>query len=141
MTTFRGVRRAAVAALFLSALSISLTPSAVADVIEPPLPVEYFPSQVKEACAIWKELDWPKAARPTDYAVVNTSLVIRGSNVYGNRSGDLPRADEYREYDVNPRPRGQRRDAERLVRDPATHAVWYTYDHYDNFQEISEGCS
>ncbi|GLF94998.1 ribonuclease domain-containing protein [Streptomyces yaizuensis] len=111
-----------------------------ADVIEPPLPVEAFPGQVKEACGIWKELTWPRASRATDHPVVNTRLVIRGANVYHNRSGDLPAAGHYREYDVNPRVPGTRRDAERLVRDTDTTAVWYTADHYANFREISSGC-
>ncbi|MEU5417448.1 ribonuclease domain-containing protein [Streptomyces clavifer] len=110
------------------------------DVLEPPLPVEAFPAQVQETCEIWKDLRWPQASQPTDYPVAGTALVIRGSNVYGNRSGDLPLDGHYREYDVNPRIPGQHRDAERVVRDPGTHTVWYTGDHYDNFQEISSGC-
>ncbi|MFJ2110357.1 MULTISPECIES: ribonuclease domain-containing protein [unclassified Streptomyces] len=112
-----------------------------ADVLEPALPVEAFPGQVKEACEVWKELNWPEADRARDYPVANTNLVIRGSNRYGNRSGDLPQAGRYREYDVNPRLPGRHRDAERLVRDPGTRVVWYTDDHYDNFREISSGCS
>ncbi|WP_405796944.1 ribonuclease domain-containing protein [Streptomyces sp. NBC_01506] len=157
MNLIRKPRCAAVAALLLTALAVpAAAPTATAgtpaqapavaaaraaDVIDPPLPVEAFPGQVKDACAIWKELNWPQAKRPTDYPVVNTRLVIRGSNVYGNRSGDLPLEGHYREYDVNPRPPGTYRDAERLVRDTDTHTVWYTGDHYDNFQEISSGCS
>ncbi|RDG36283.1 ribonuclease domain-containing protein [Streptomyces corynorhini] len=151
MTLFRK-RYAAGAALLLAALAVPAASSATAgtpvripalraaDVIDPPLPVEAFPGQVKEACGIWQELDWPAANRPTDYPVVNTRFVIRGSNVYRNRSGDLPVDGGYREYDVNPREPGQHRDAERLVRDPDTRTVWYTGDHYDNFQEIASGC-
>ncbi|MFI5757661.1 ribonuclease domain-containing protein [Streptomyces sp. NPDC051569] len=112
-----------------------------ADVIEPALPVEEFPGQVKEACGIWKTLSWPAANRPTDYSVADTPYVIRGSNRYGNRSLDLPLDGHYREYDVNPRRPGQHRDAERLVRDPDTHTVWYTGDHYANFRQIASGCS
>ncbi|MFJ1581305.1 hypothetical protein [Streptomyces sp. NPDC088182] len=52
---------------------------------------------MNEACEIWKEKDWPRAKRATDYPVVNTKFVIRGSNVYGNHSGDLPLVKEYRE--------------------------------------------
>ncbi|MFJ5172694.1 ribonuclease domain-containing protein [Streptomyces griseoviridis] len=159
MNLIRKPRFAAAAALLVTALAVPGASSAVAgtpaapvtparvavvpaaDVIDPPLPVEMFPGQVKEACGIWKELDWPQANRPTDYPVVNTRLVIRGSNVYGNRSGDLPSDGTYREYDVNPRTPGAHRDAERLVRDPHTHTVWYTGDHYNNFQEIATGCS
>ncbi|MFJ2645293.1 ribonuclease domain-containing protein [Streptomyces sp. NPDC087420] len=153
MNLIRKPRCAAVLALLLTALVVPAASSATAgtpakaptvraaDVINPPLPVEAFPGQVKEACGIWKELAWPQAKRPTDYTVVNTRFVIRGSNVYGNRSGDLPLEGHYREYDVNPRTPGTHRDAERLVRDPDTHTVWYTGDHYDNFQEIASGCS
>ncbi|WP_346012501.1 ribonuclease domain-containing protein [Streptomyces sp. SID3343] len=111
------------------------------EILDPPLPVESFPAQVKEACQIWKGLRWPAADRPRDYPVAGTDLVIRGSNVYGNRSGDLPTAGKYREYDVNPRLPGRHRDAERIVRDNGTHTVWYTGDHYANFREISSGCS
>ncbi|MFJ9432536.1 ribonuclease domain-containing protein [Streptomyces sp. NPDC101490] len=147
MTLLRNPRCVAVAALLLTAFAVpaasSATPvraSAVraADIIDPPLPVEAFPGQVKQACGIWKELGWPQAQSPRDYQVVNTRFVIRGSNVYGNRSGDLPREGHYREYDVNPRTPGTHRDAERLVRDADT--VWYTGDHYNNFQEIASGC-
>ncbi|MFJ4966690.1 ribonuclease [Streptomyces sp. ADI96-02] len=155
MTIPRTLRSVAAAALFLAALATPAASSAAStqptpafpyasvrpvDIIDPPLPVEEFPGHVEEACAIWKELEWPQATRPTDYPVVNTPLVIRGSNVYRNRSGDLPREGRYREYDVNPRNPGEHRDAERLVRDPGTRTVWYTGDHYDNFQEISSGC-
>ncbi|MFJ1646892.1 ribonuclease domain-containing protein [Streptomyces sp. NPDC088258] len=146
-------RYAAAAAVLMAVLTVPAASSATAgtpvqapapraaDIIDPPLSVEAFPGQVKEACGIWKELDWPAANRPTDYPVANTRFVIRGSNTYRNRSGDLPVDGSYREYDVNPRTPGQHRDAERLVRDPGTHTVWYTGDHYENFQEIASGCS
>ncbi|MCX4681038.1 guanine-specific ribonuclease N1 and T1 [Streptomyces sp. NBC_01433] len=155
MILLRNLRYAAAATVFVAALAAPAVSSASAgtplnasqhlsvraDVIGPPLPVEAFPGQVKEACGIWKELDWPQAARPTDYPVVNTPFVIRGSNQFYNRSQDLPVQGSYREYDVNPRTPGQHRDAERLIRDPGTHTVWYTGDHYTNFREISSGCS
>ncbi|MFF1909909.1 ribonuclease domain-containing protein [Kitasatospora sp. NPDC058218] len=153
MTTLGSLRRIAATTLLLASVVVPAaspaaaapTPSAahhaaVRAVIEPPLPVEEFPAQVEEACAIWRGLDWPQANRPLDYPA-GPGLVIRGSNVYGNRSGDLPKNGRYREYDVNPRTPGTHRDAERLVRDPDTHTVWYTGDHYANFREISEGCS
>ncbi|MFI7288540.1 ribonuclease domain-containing protein [Streptomyces anulatus] len=152
MTTLRNLRHVAAAALFLTVLTAPAASSAAplqtpphlsvrsADVIQPPLPVEEFPGQVQEACEIWKDLTWPQSSRPTDYPVADSLLLIRGSNVYRNRSGDLPLEGHYREYDVNPRNRGEHRDAERVVRDQDTHTVWYTGDHYDNFQEISSGC-
>ncbi|MEV4927492.1 ribonuclease domain-containing protein [Streptomyces roseoverticillatus] len=110
-----------------------------ADVHDPPWPVERFPSQVKNACGIWKGLGWPQAEHATDYAA-GRGLVIRGSNVYHNLSRDLPATGRFREYDVNPRPVGQHRDAERLVRDTTAHTVWYTGDHYTGFRRISTGC-
>ncbi|MFD0399517.1 ribonuclease domain-containing protein [Kitasatospora sp. NPDC127121] len=116
-------------------------PRIVRGILEPPLPVDQFPPQVEEACHIWHDLHWPTANAPRDYPVADSPFVIRGSNVYGNRSGDLPQTGHYREYDVNPRSPGQHRDAERLVRDPATQHVWYSDDHYANFLEISSGCS
>ncbi|MFI5619581.1 ribonuclease domain-containing protein [Streptomyces sp. NPDC051567] len=164
MTTLRTLRRAATAALLLSALALPLTSATTAgafatteaaaapgtaparttarpaDVLEPSLPVQAFPPQVKAACDIWRDLSWPEAPRAQDYPA-GPGLVIRGSNVYGNRSGDLPADGHYREYDVNPRTPGTHRDAERLIRDPAARTVWYTDDHYSNFREISSGCS
>ncbi|WP_424893383.1 ribonuclease domain-containing protein [Streptomyces sp. XH2] len=106
---------------------------------DPPWPVERFPSQVKNACGIWKGLGWPQAERPTDYTA-GPGLVIRGSNVYRNLSHALPVAGHYREYDVNPRPAGSHRDAERLVRDTTARTVWYTGDHYVTFRQVSAGC-
>ncbi|MFD5084633.1 ribonuclease domain-containing protein [Kitasatospora sp. NPDC058201] len=153
MTTLRSLRRLAAATLLLAAVvAPSVSPAAAAPtgsaahhavvraIVEPPLPVEEFPPQVDEACHIWRGLGWPTADRPRDYPA-GDGLVIRGSNVYGNRSGDLPKDGRYREYDVNPRTLGTHRDAERLVRNPDTRTVWYTDDHYDNFREITSGCS
>ncbi|MFE0047514.1 ribonuclease domain-containing protein [Streptomyces albireticuli] len=111
-----------------------------AGVYDPPWPVDRFPAQVGKACGIWKGLTWPTAPRARDYEVPGSTRVIRGSNVYRNLSGDLPSAGHYREYDVNPRPRGTRRDAERIVRDENAHTVWYTGDHYANFRQIESGC-
>jgi ribonuclease T1 len=111
-----------------------------ADLLDPPLAVERFPAQVEAACHLWKALHWPSADRPLDYPVADTGLVLHGSTGYGNRSGDLPATGTYREYDVNPRPPGRPRDAERVVRDNDTHTVWYTGDHYANFREIVSGC-
>lgn len=158
MTTFRSVRHVTAAALLLSAVALSTapgTPAATAatrpahsplgavrpaDVIDPPLPVERFPAQVKNACGIWKGLNWPASDRAHDYPVARSALVIRGGNIHRNLSGHLPATGHYREYDVTPRSPGRRRDAERLVRDPGAHTVWYTADHYRNFRKITSGC-
>ncbi|MEU5049012.1 ribonuclease domain-containing protein [Streptomyces sp. NPDC021096] len=148
MTTFRSARHVTAAALLLSAVALSPAPGAPtataavrpADVIDPPLPVERFPAQVKNACGIWKGLNWPASDRAHDYPVARSALVIRGGNIHRNLSGHLPATGHYREYDVTPRPPGRRRDAERLVRDPGTRTVWYTADHYRNFRKITSGC-
>ncbi|MGW6915845.1 ribonuclease domain-containing protein [Kitasatospora sp. NPDC054939] len=109
-------------------------------VLEPSWPVEDFPPQVDRACLIWRELGWPTSRRAVDFRIPGPEF-IRGSNPYGNRSGDLPAGGAYHEYDVNPRPAPTtHRDAERLVRDEATEQVWYTADHYANFREIGSGC-
>lgn len=62
----------------------------------------------------------------------------RGGDTWQNREGRLPRADAagaavgYREWDVNPKQRGQTRDAERIVTGSDASA-WYTGDHYQSF--------
>ncbi|MFE6866461.1 ribonuclease domain-containing protein [Kitasatospora sp. NPDC057692] len=142
------LRRPAQAALVL-ALACPVLPAAPAwaapashgrAVIQPPLPVEDFPPQVERACEIWLDLGWPTNPRPVDFRLPGPEY-IRGSNPYGNRSGDLPPGGAYHEYDVNPRPTPTtHRDAERLVRDGATERTWYTSDHYTDFREISDGC-
>ncbi|WP_016701348.1 ribonuclease domain-containing protein [Actinoalloteichus spitiensis] len=103
------------------------------------LPVDEFPDQVGRACGIWADLSWPVNDQAVDHPA-GGGLVIRGGNQYHNYGEDLPLEGSYREYDVNPRPPGQRRDAERLVRDRDTHEVWYTADHYESFRRISGGC-
>ncbi|MFF2662308.1 ribonuclease domain-containing protein [Kitasatospora sp. NPDC058032] len=140
------LRRPAQAALVL-ALACPVLPAAPAwavptarAIVQPPLPVEDFPSQVARACDTWRALGWPGNPQPVDFRLPGPQYV-RGSNPYRNRSGDLPSGGTYREYDVNPRPTPTtRRDAERLVRDATTGDAWYTADHYANFREISDGC-
>ncbi|MFJ6744115.1 ribonuclease domain-containing protein [Streptomyces sp. NPDC091279] len=111
-----------------------------ADVLTPAWPLEKFPAQVARACEIWDGLGWPGSRKAKDYRAPDAQY-IRGGNPYGNRSGDLPHQDTYREYDVNPRPTAStHRDAERLVRDQADDRMWYSDDHYTNFREIAGGC-
>ncbi|MCP2334520.1 Guanyl-specific ribonuclease Sa [Actinoalloteichus cyanogriseus DSM 43889] len=110
-----------------------------ADLVGPPLPVDEFPDQVGRACGTWADLSWPVNDQAVDHPA-GGGLVIRGGNQYHNYGEDLPLDGSYREYDVNPRPPGERRDAERLVRDRDTHEVWYTADHYESFRLISGGC-
>ncbi|RJL29965.1 ribonuclease domain-containing protein [Bailinhaonella thermotolerans] len=109
-------------------------------VITPPLPVHKLPRQVGEACEIWRSMRWPEAGRRGKDHRVRDGEVIRGGGRYRNIGGVLPRGGRYVEYDVNPRHPGDRRDAERLVRDAVKKHVWYTSDHYRNFRQISSGC-
>ena len=51
---------------------------------------------------------------------------------FQNRERRLPRG-YYREYDVNPKIRGRRRDAERIVVEQRTGKAYYTGDHYRTF--------
>ncbi len=73
--------------------------------------------------------DWPDAA-----AAPGT----KGGESWQNREGRLPRKDaagasiSYREWDVNPKQRGQGRDAERIVTG-SDGSAWYTGDHYRTF--------
>lgn len=148
MRAFLRCSPAVTGALFLTFAGIPLLnattdPTAAAvsgGVYDPPWPIEKFPAQVGRACGTWKGLAWPTAPQAKDYPVARTALVIRGSNVYRNLSGDLPKTGHYREYDVNPRRPGAHRDAERIVRDEKSSEVWYTGDHYSNFRKIESGC-
>ncbi|MFE3874483.1 ribonuclease domain-containing protein [Kitasatospora sp. NPDC059146] len=132
-------------------LTVGLAPAAVpahavtaarapAALLQPPLPLEAFPPQVARACDIWRQLEWPATPQPITYRLPDGEF-IRGGNPYGNRSGDLPHATTYHEYDVNPRPTANtHRDAERIVRDTVSKRVYYSDDHYADFREISYGC-
>jgi guanyl-specific ribonuclease Sa len=56
-----------------------------------------------------------------------------GGREFQNRERRLPKSERYREYDVNPKVRGQNRGPERLVIDQRSRAGWYTQDHYRTF--------
>ncbi|MFD4292923.1 ribonuclease domain-containing protein [Rhodococcus sp. NPDC058532] len=62
----------------------------------------------------------------------------KGGDPWRNRDATLPRTEpggasiRYREWDVNPKRRGETRDAERIVTGSDTSA-WYTGDHYTSF--------
>ena len=58
-----------------------------------------------------------------------------GGRTFENRERRLPRG-TYREYDVNPRVRGQNRGPERIVIEQKTGKAYYTGDHYRTFVPI-----
>jgi len=59
-----------------------------------------------------------------------------GGREFQNRERRLPRG-RYREYDVNPKRRGQSRDAERIVIEQRTGKAYYNGDHYRTFTPIN----
>ncbi|MDF0674012.1 MAG: ribonuclease domain-containing protein [Nitrospira sp.] len=59
-----------------------------------------------------------------------------GGREFQNRERRLPRG-YYREYDVNPKRQGRRRDAERLVIEQRTGKAYYTGDHYRTFAPLN----
>ncbi|MEV6771445.1 ribonuclease domain-containing protein [Nocardia sp. NPDC051030] len=65
----------------------------------------------------------------------------KGGDTWMNRSRTLPTQDSdgkritYQEWDVNPKKRGQDRDAERIVTG-SDGSAWYTSDHYGTFTRI-----
>ncbi|MEC3913140.1 ribonuclease domain-containing protein [Nocardia sp. CDC160] len=64
-----------------------------------------------------------------------------GGDPWENRSGQLPRKDSagkaitYQEWDVNPKQRGQTRDAERIITG-SDGSAYYTGDHYKTFTRM-----
>jgi ribonuclease T1 len=60
-----------------------------------------------------------------------------GGRDFQNRERRLPRG-YYREYDVNPKIRGRRRDAERIVIEQRTGKAYYTGDHYRTFVPLTD---
>lgn len=59
-----------------------------------------------------------------------------GGRKFANRERLLPTTGSYREYDVDPRPKGGTRNAERLVIDKISGEAWYTDDHYGSFVKL-----
>ena len=59
-----------------------------------------------------------------------------GGRNFQNRERRLPRG-YYREYDINPKLRGRRRDAERIVIEQRTGKAYYTEDHYRTFVPLN----
>ena len=58
-----------------------------------------------------------------------------GGTTFQNREGRLPHGVAYKEYDVNPKVRGQNRGAERIIIG-ADGVRYYTGDHYRTFTKF-----
>jgi len=76
--------------------------------------------------------DWPAAANAPG---------TKGGDIWRNQNRDLPTKDSagrpisYQEWDVNPKKRGQSRDAERIITG-SDGSAWYTGDHYRTFTRM-----
>lgn len=90
------------------------------------------PARVRQTLALIDSGDWPEAANAPG---------THGGDVFRNNEGKLPRTDPggtritYREWDVNPKKRGQSRDAERIITG-SDGSAYYTADHYVSFVVI-----
>lgn len=75
---------------------------------------------------------WPAAANAPG---------TKGGETWRNQDRDLPTKDSagkpisYQEWDVNPKQRGQSRDAERIITG-SDGSAWYTGDHYRTFTRM-----
>lgn len=111
--------------------TISATASSSADETVAPRGVTAVPIP-PQAFTTLAEIDnggWPDSANAPG---------TKGGITWQNRDGDLAKTTPdgtritYQEWDVNPKPRGQGRDAERIVTG-SDGSAWYTGDHYDSF--------
>jgi guanyl-specific ribonuclease Sa len=74
---------------------------------------------------------WPSSGTPG----------TKGGTTWQNREGRLPTRDSngrpmaYREWDVNNKIPGRRRDAERIITGN-NNSAWYTGDHYRTFERM-----
>ena len=94
------------------------------DRIEPPNPLTIPP---RKAYDLLKQLEERGGVPLPGYI---------GGRDFQNRERRLPRG-YYREYDVNPKIRGRRRDAERIVIEQRTGKAYYTGDHYRTFVPLT----
>ena len=95
------------------------------DRIEPPNPLTIPPP--RKAYDLLKQLEERGGVPLPGYI---------GGRDFQNRERRLPRG-YYREYDVNPKIRGRRRDAERIVIEQRTGKAYYTGDHYRTFVPLT----
>lgn len=76
---------------------------------------------------VLEQIQQPEGAPPPGFI---------GGRIFQNRERRLPRG-AYREYDVNPKIRGQTRGPERLVIDQRSGKAYYSPDHYRTFAPIN----
>ncbi|MFM1539404.1 ribonuclease domain-containing protein [Helcococcus bovis] len=80
-----------------------------------------------------KKLGWI-ASKGNLWDVTDRGVI--GGDVFSNREGKLPKNEKYFEADVNYR--GGTRGAERLIYTREGKVIYYTGDHYKNFEVIYE---
>lgn len=90
------------------------------------------PARVSATLALIDAGQWPAAAQAPG---------TQGGRRFSNREGRLPANSahgerlHFHEWDVNPKQRGQGRDAERIIT-ANDGSAWYTLDHYRSFIPI-----
>ena len=126
-----------VVALVLAALAIVFVVSRGGgdDAAQPKNTVAATPGVPAAAVSTLKKIDsgeWPAAANAPG---------TKGGDTWRNRDHQLPDKDAkgkaitYQEWDVNPKQRGQTRDAERIITG-SDGSAWYTGDHYKTFTRM-----
>lgn len=126
-----------VVALLLSAFAIVFVVSRGGgdDTAQPKHTVAATPGVPAAAVSTLKKIDsgeWPAAANAPG---------TKGGDTWRNRDHQLPEKDAkgkaitYQEWDVNPKRRGQTRDAERIITG-SDGSAWYTGDHYETFTRM-----
>ena len=115
-----------------AAQSVSTAPTNAGSAASPVTQTAGVPDR---AYATLSEIDagrWPGSAN---------SAGTKGGDPWQNRGGDLAAKDSagkkitYQEWDVNPKKKGQSRDAERIVTG-SDGSAWYTGDHYKTFTRM-----
>lgn len=80
-----------------------------------------------------KNLGWD-AQRGNLWKVTDKGVI--GGDRFGNREGELPKNEKYYEADVNYK--GGHRGGERLVYTKGGKVIYYSGDHYENFEVLYE---
>lgn len=80
-----------------------------------------------------KNLGW-NAQRGNLWRVTDKGVI--GGDRFGNREGELPKNEKYYEADVNYK--GGHRGGERLVYTKGGKVIYYSGDHYENFEVLYE---
>ncbi|NGZ10345.1 MAG: hypothetical protein CV088_13305 [Nitrospira sp. LK70] len=115
---------------FIATADLGNGPLNINNIVSPPSQIEPPPALAtppRKAYSLLKQLEERSWIPLPGYV---------GGREFQNRERRLPRG-YYREYDVNPKRQGRRRDAERLVIEQRTGKAYYTGDHYRTFAPLN----